>query len=311
MAFNPEDFKFERILPPEEVKPILEWDALHRLILVRVKEKEEWVYLTAKLEPQINKNLHDHLPDEWSHENDRIVSFSIYEDGTYLLEKEKLKFDFDKKSSKWIRYEYKDLDLAQVKELFDILKAVLAVQQLDTEVQKSKAIVNIATREEYFEQVEEDKIRKSKKLLRASDWTQLPDATETFSGELELWSKYRNYIRDNVKKPSDFDDVLDFLIYDEEFRWPIDPFRYHELDPKHEIEYLSISEHFTYVVEGSGTFAAETLLGNIKQAAAVELQRQKEGGISVQKQIWDKIQQYKLNDGLTGAVIENLKVEGI
>ena len=51
MAFNPDDFQFERILPPEERKPILEWDALHRLMVVRVKQDGEWTYLATKLEP--------------------------------------------------------------------------------------------------------------------------------------------------------------------------------------------------------------------------------------------------------------------
>jgi len=308
MAFNPDDFQFERILPPEERKPILEWDALHRLMVVRVKENSEWTYLATKLEAQVNTNLHNNLPDEWSNENDRIVSFSIFEDGEHIFEKEKLKFDFSTKTSKWVRYEKNDLTDSQVRELFDILKAALAVHQADGEVVKSKAIVDIATREEYLVKSDEEKRAILDRLLRASDWTQLSDATEKFTGELALWTTYRAYLRDNVKTPSDFDDVLDYLIWDEEFNWPIDPYAYHELDPDHETDYLSVPDHFKFTVFEAGSYTTEKIIGNVSQAAILAKQRQAEGGLPLSKQIWDKIQQYSLNEGLTGALIENLNI---
>ena len=308
MAFNPDDFQFERILPPEEKKPILEWDALHRLMVVRVKEDNEWTYLATKLDAQVNTNLHNNLPNEWSNENDRIVSFSIFEDGEHIFEKEKLKFDFSTKTSKWVRYEKNDLTDSQVRELFDILKAALAVHQADGEVVKSKAIVDIATREEYLVKSDEEKRAILDRLLRASDWTQLSDATEKFTGELALWTTYRAYLRDNVKTPSDFDDVLDYLIWDEEFNWPIDPYAYHELDPDHETDYLSVPDHFKFTVFEAGSYTTEKIIGNVSQAAILAKQRQAEGGLPLSKQIWDKIQQYSLNEGLTGALIENLNI---
>ena len=308
MAFNPDDFQFERILPPEEKKPILEWDALHRLMVVRVKENNEWTYLATKLDAQVNTNLHNNLPSEWSNENDRIVSFSVFEDGEHIFEKEKLKFDFSTKASKWVRYEKNDLTSSQVRELFDILKAALAVQQVDGDVVKSKAIIDIATRQEYLSKTDEERRAILDKLLRSSDWTQLADATEKFTGELELWTAYRTYLRDNVKTPEDFDDVLDYLIWDEEFNWPIDPYAYHELDPDHETTYLSIPAHFKFSVYETGSHTTEKIVGNVSQSAILAKQRQAEGGLPLNKQIWDKIQQYSLNEGLTGAVIENLNI---
>ena len=308
MAFNPDDFQFERILPPEERKPILEWDALHRLMVVRVKQDGEWTYLATKLESTVNTNLHNNLPDEWSNENDRIVSFSVFENGEHIFEKEKLKFDFSTKTSKWLRYEKNDLTDSQVKELFDILKAALAVQQVDADVVKSKAIIDIATRQEYLVKTDEEKRALLDKLLRSSDWTQLADATEKFTDELTFWTAYRTYLRDNVKTPEDFDDVLDYLIWDEEFKWPIDPYAYHELDPDHETEYLSVSAHFKFNVFEAGSYTTEKIVGNVSQAAILAKQRQEDGGLPLTKQIWDKIQQYSLNEGLTGAVIENLNI---
>jgi len=308
MAFNPDDFQFEKILPPEERKPILEWDALHRLMVVRVKQSGEWTYLGTKLDAQVNTNLHNNLPDEWSNENDRIVTFAVFEDGDHIFEKEKLKFDFSTKTSKWLRYEKNDLTSGQVKELFDILKAALAVQQTDAEVVKSKAIVDVATRREYLVKTDEEKKAVLNKLLRGSDWSQLSDATEKFSGELEMWTAYRTYLRDNIKTPEDFDDMLDYLIWDEEYNWPIDPYAYHEMDPDHETEYLSVPSHFKFSAFEAGEYSTEQLVGNIKQSAVLAKQRQDEGGLPLNKQIWDKIQQYSLNEGLTGAVIENLNI---
>lgn len=308
MAFNPDDFQFERILPPEEKKPIIEWDALHRLMVVRVKQNEEWTYLATKLEPQINTNLHNNLPDEWSNENDRIVSFSVFENGDHIFEKEKLKFDFSTKQSKWLRYEKNDLTSGQVRELFDILKAALAVQQVDNDVVRSKAIINVATRQEYLSKTNEEKQAAQERLLRSSDWSQLPDSTEKFAGELDMWTTYRTYLRNNIRSPEDFDDLLDYLIWDEEYNWPIDPYAYHELDPDHETPYLSVPQHFVFNVYESGEYTNEQLVGNVKQSAILAKQRQNEGGLPLNKQIWDTINQYSLNEGLTGAVIENLNI---
>ena len=308
MAFNPDDFQFERILPPEEKKPIIEWDALHRLMVVRVKQNEEWTYLATKLEPQINTNLHNNLPDEWSNENDRIVSFSVFENGDHIFEKEKLKFDFSTKQSKWLRYEKNDLTSGQVRELFDILKAALAVQQVDNDVVRSKAIINVATRQEYLSKTDEEKQAAQKRLLRSSDWSQLPDSTEKFAGELDMWATYRTYLRNNIKSPEDFDDLLDYLIWDEEYNWPIDPYAYHELDPDHETPYLSVPQHFVFNVYESGEYTNEQLVGSVKESAILAKQRQNEGGLPLNKQIWDTINQYSLNEGLTGAVIENLNI---
>ena len=307
MAFNPDDFQFEKILPPEERKPILEWDALHRMMVIRVKQEGEWTYLATQLEPQVNTNLHNNLPDEWSNENDRIVSFSVFEDGQHIFEKEKLKFDFSTKATKWLRYEKSDLTDGQVKELFDILKAALAVQQTDAEVIKTKAIVDLATRQEYLAQAAEAKNSIKTKFLSGSDWSQLSDATASFDGELELWTTYRAWIRDNFKVPEDFEDLLDYLIWEEEFSWPIDPFAYQTLDPNHETEYLSIPLHFNRNPLKSGLDSAEKLIGDIA-GAALSVKQLNNDGVPINKQIWDKINEYNLNQGLSGALASNLNI---
>ena len=88
----------------------------------------------------------------------------------------------------------------------------------------------------------------------------------------------------------------------------IDPFAYHELDPDHETEYLSIPAHFKFDVIDTGEFATKEIAGDVKKYAIAAKKIEEDGGIPLAKQIWDKINQYSLNEGLTGAVIENLNI---
>jgi hypothetical protein len=309
MAFNPDDFQFESIAPPEEHKPILEWNALARFIVLRTRgQNNEWEYFAAKLDPAVNSNLLTHCPDEWSNDNDRIINFAIYEDGEYILEKEKQKFDFVTKKSKWVRYEYKNLQLDEAKELFEVLKAAIEVNKLDQEVVRTREIADLATSSEYIVGIDEQTKQTKQILLNKSDWSQLADAQETYTGEIANWTTYRAYLRDNVRSSEDFDDVLDYLVWDAEFEWPIDPVAYHKLDPDGNAEYLSVPEHFSKTVTGTGKFASEALYGNIQAAAITMKSRLRNGGIPVTQRIWEKVQQYNLNDGLAGANLDNLTI---
>jgi len=310
MAFNPEDFQFEAITPPEKHKPILEWNALSRLMIVRLKEADgEYTYHASKIDADVNKNLLANIPDEWSNDNDRIVDFSIYEDGTYILDKEKLKFDFATKTSKYIRYNYGDMTDSQITELFNILKAAIEVSRVEAEVERSREIVDLAKNAEYLTLLNQDRQNVRTKLLQRSDWSQLADAVETFDGEIAMWKTYRDYLRDNIKNPDDFEDLLDYLVWDAGFLWPIDPQQYHANDPDHTVEYLSTSNQFKKTVEGTGKFAVESIHGNITEAATYE-KAKLDNGIPVTKQIWDKIEQYKLNDGLKNVNLDNLNITG-
>jgi len=311
MAFNPDDFQFEAIDAPEEYKPILEWNALARLIVVRVKEEGEWKYYASKISTQVNRNLHEHLPDNWSNENDKIVDFSIYEDGRYILEKEKIKYDFSTKKTKLVRYQYEDLEYTEIKELFEILKTVIEVNRLDNEINRTREILDLASTVEYFTQIDEVRQEQKTKLMNASAWSQLADADsqKTFDGELELWTKYRAYLNDNFRMPADFDDILDYLVWDAQFKWPKDPVTYHRDFPDGTLdEYLTQEDHFGEGIAGSGLFATETVYGKVSQVAVQARERQLSGGVPVTKQIWNRVEKYKLNDTLTGLRLENVSI---
>ena len=310
MAFNPDNFQFERILPPELYKPILEWDALHRFLVIRVVEGGEYSYHSTLLSKEVNQNLHDGMPDEWSHENDRIVSFSIYDDGEYLLEKEKVKFDFATKKTKRIRYKYTDLEETQALEIFNVLKAALSVAVLDEKIERSKAVIDLASRQSFLTQLDSERQDHIAKLLTSSDWTQLADATESFPDEIALWTKYRAYLRDNNRTVETFDDPLDFLLYEDEFKWPIDPAEYHRMDQDHTVEYLSVDEHFTDNVHSSGIRSSTEINGSLNEAATTEKMIARSGGIPISTAIWNKVQQYNLNRGISNVNLDNLNVGG-
>ena len=311
MAFNPDDFQFESITPPEKRKPILEWNALSRLIVVRVKDSDgEYSYHASQLSDEVNKNLLAGIPDEWSNDNDRIIDFSIYDDGEYILDKEKLKFDFSNKTSKYIRYNYGELSTAQITELFNIVKAAIEVQRVDGEIERSREIIDLAKSTEYTITLDAARQQVKATLLQKSDWTQLADATEIFEGEIELWKQYRTYLRNNIKSPNDFEDLLEYLVWDAGFKWPLTPQEYHSSDPEHSVEYLSTSNQFKKSVEGTGKFAVESIYGSVEEAALIEKERINNGGIPVTTQIWDKIKKYNLNHGLANVDLNNLNITG-
>ena len=323
MAFNPEDFQFEAITAPQYIKPIIEWDAIHRVIVLRERSDADdaengYKYYATPLSPQVNTNLIDNLPDKWSHPNDKIISFSLYEDGEYHLEKEKIKFDFKTKKSKLIRYEYKDLQLGEVQEIFDILKAAIQIDVTDKQIIRTKAIVDIASHAAYIDQINQETVDIKDRLLKGSDWSQLADATESFDNELAMWTTYRAWLRENVKGPDDFADLLEYLLYEDDFKWPIDPVQFRFIgqekdrlsDEAKAADYLSHPDHFTKTLELAGARSIESVYGSVKTAVEIERRLARDtDGIPFNKKLWDTVEKYKLNTGLENINLNNLNIQ--
>jgi len=309
MAFNPDNFRFERIVPKEEKKPLIEWDALHRFVVIRVVEGDEITYQTSPLSSTVNENLLNNLPDEYSYENDKLVTFSVYEDGSYLMEKQKLKYNFQSKDSRWIRYQYTDLTEVQARQIFEVIRAAIEVANLEKTIAKTTAITDLATRQSFLEQLDEERQENYKLIMRATEWSQLADATDSFPNEIALWTQYRAYLRDNVRTVDEFTDPLDFITHEDEWRWPIDPKEYVDNDPNQETPYLSVPEHFKTSVYRTGVRAVEAIEGPLQQAAQNSKAIARDGdGVPVSKRIWEIAQQYNLIDGLDGLTDENVKL---
>lgn len=245
LKFNPDDFVFERLPSPDEKKTILEYDAKNRLILLRTKDDDgKYVYNTVVISDAINQNILANIPNEWSNDNDRIILFAIYESGEYILEKEKMKYDFSTKSTKWIQYTSDFLTVEQAKELYNVLNAAIVV---DTEVKNYsnlKDYLELSKKSYYLTQFNKENIDFIEKLLRDTDWRILPDAPEVFENEREMWVLWRSKIRELNKLPSDFEDSLDYLIWLEEMKWPIRPDQYYGKYPEFEVKYLETDDQF-------------------------------------------------------------------
>lgn len=303
MTFNPEDFVFESIELPEENPTILEYDALQKFIIVRVtKPNGEKEYQSCQISEQINKNLLENIPDKYSNRNDRIILFYIREDGTYKLQKEKLKYNFSTNKSNWVRYDYTGLSLEEAKELFDSIKTAVWTQNLVNEEKMIQDTIQLAKKKVYLDSMYRTKLDHQQKLLRGSDWRVLPDAPRTFEGEEEKWVEWRNQLRDIVKSPDQFDTEMDYLIYNEEFKWPINPEQWYDLNDGE--EYLSnLENHWTTSLSVDITSAAlEEINARINEYVSY-IKDRKEEGLSIPKRMYDSIQRYKLLDDIDNITV--------
>jgi hypothetical protein len=228
LNFNPDDFVFEQLPSPDEKKTILEYDAKNRLILLRTKDDGgNYIYNSVVISEKINENILKNISDEWSNNNDRIILFAIYENGDYMLEKEKLKYDFSTKSTRWIQYTTDHLSLDQAKELYNVLNAAITI---DTEMKNyntAKEYLELSKKTYYLTEFGKKNTDIIEKLLRGTDWRVLPDTPEFFENEKEMWVMWRNKIRELDKDPSDFENGLDYVIWLEELKWPMRPDQYY------------------------------------------------------------------------------------
>jgi hypothetical protein len=245
LKFNPDDFVFQQLPSPDERKTLLEYDALNRIVLIRAKNEYGVVtYNSVFISDKINKIILQNIPDEWSNDNDRIVLFAIYEDGEYVLEKEKMKYDFNTKSTKWLRYNSTHLTVAQAKELYSVINTAVFLDNTVETYNNVNEYLELSNKTYYLQELSQKNNSVVQKLLRSTDWRILPDYPETFENETSLWIKWRDEIRKLEKNIDEFEDPLDYLIYNEELKWPIKPDMYHEQYPNNEVEYLSTNDQF-------------------------------------------------------------------
>lgn len=301
--FNPDEFVFQKVLTPEDNPTLLEYDAKNGLVLIRmINEDKTHEYRAINLSQDLNNNLLKNVPDKWSNENDRILVFAIKEDGTYFLEKEKMKYDFNSKQTRWIQYEYKNLSLDEAKELFEVIQATAVLNNTKKEYEVNSALLELSRKDFYLDKIYLDKKALAEAYLRDSDWRVLPDAPERFDGEIELWKIWREKLRTTIKKPSDFESDLDYLLYDEDFMWPINPDMYYSKYPNCEVEYLSTEDQYTYG-DVSITNEKQELLSKQITAAVKQAKFDAENGVPINTEFYKIIEKYKLLEG-----IETLKI---
>jgi len=296
-VFNPEDFVFQKLELPEDNPTLIEYDAKARLIYVRVVNPatKEYEYQAVHLNDTVNKNLLEYLPDEWTNENDRIILFAVHQNGKVILEKEKLKYNFETKETYWVNYSYKNFTQENAKELFEALKAAVFVHNTNEEIKQYEQLVSIARKQEFLDSMYLDILSTSERMLRETDWRILPDAPESFPGEKDLWIKWREFVRNSPKKPEDFEEEIDFLIYKEDFKWPINPEEYKLQYPNNDgSNYLETPDQFVPYETHLNTSSAMSKVDAKLKVALNEYVRAKEGGVPIPKQLYDVIEKYSL-----------------
>lgn len=310
ISFNPDDFVLEEFVPPEEKKPILDYDAQNSIMFVRFKADDgSYKYNTISLKYDLNVKILANIPDEWSNDKDKLISFGIFDDGTYSMTKKKLKYDFNTNTTKWISYECSQLTLEQAKEFFDILKSMLFVHQTLENYNKSQEIFNAVTLTEQF--LDEEYLNKCiqrDSLLRQSDFRILEDYPESFEGEKQLWIEWRSSLRDIVKKMEDFDEIVDYIIYLQEFKWPIDPLIYHEKYQNTDTQYLSTSDQYV-MNENLSSSNRITKINESILNSAKNIKSYQKNGVPITKQVYDILEKYRLMDDILNMDVINFTIQ--
>jgi len=300
MAFNPEDFVFEKVSLPEHDPTILEYDAMAGLIVVRAEDQYGNVeHQCCSLTRKLNENLLSGLPDKFTTRNDRIIQFYIRTNGKYKLTKEKLKYDFKRKESKWTRYEYTTLTEEELKELFQAFKTAIWVQNTLNQEEIIQETIELAKKPAYMNSMYAKDRDEVDRMLRSSDWRVLPDYPEQYEGEQKDWVTWRDQLRNLVRNPAEFDTELEYLIYKEELRWPYNPDTvWNQIDIQREHEYLQHESHWSKSSSVNTTSESiERITANVNAYIAA-IKERKEDGIPITKQMYDTINKYRLIESI-------------
>jgi hypothetical protein len=239
----------------------------------------------------------ENIPDEWSNPNDKVVIFAIYENGEYILEKEKMKYDFSTKSTRWIRYSSEDLTIEQAKELYDVIKTAIFIDQNSKEYTSAVEFLELSKKNYYLTQFNKKNTEFIEKLLRDSDWRVLPDYPEQFTGEKEMWIVWRSKIRELNKTPEDFEDSLDYLIYLEEAKWPIRPDQYNVQYPEFQVGYLETEDQLIKTPELLDDTKEDDYIDNIVKVSEL-LRNYENDGVTISSNMKKLIERYKLIEDL-------------
>lgn len=307
--FNPTDFTLKEIKDPNDRTTLLEWDSTSRLVYVRtIQEDGSYKMNQCFLTEGLNNTILNSFGEEFSNDRDKIVLFGVYDDGTYTCVKKRIKYDFNTQSTKSIRYEKKDYTWEQVKELFDVIKAAVWVENTNEIIETENELNRVVSNELYFDQLYEKGKSQLNVLLRNSDYRLLDDNPEIMENEKDYWMQWRDAIRDVPKQRSDFEDDIDYLIYSVKYRWPKDPVRYykdHDGDMSQYLQDNDLSDKHTQVSsdeENKVRKQAVNILTNKKIRDA--------DGIPVEQKMANIIKKYNLQEYFLNYDLSTLTITG-
>jgi len=177
----------------------------------------------------------DEIDNELWNDNDEITNFTYYDDGTHLLERRKVLYDWQLKRTINRYYKVDDLTDDQVtylKQKFSTVYEMLHIKYLeDTKKEIKNLVMNDLT---LFKQAI---LKIRNKTLIKTDWIMMPDVKADESLK-QLYITYRQYLRDIPQQPSWLEEKYILTTF------PISPEQYLERYPEQDVEYLSTDDQF-------------------------------------------------------------------
>lgn len=197
----------------------------------------------------------------WHSENDLLEIFILFNDGHYLCQRKKLKYDFATKTNYWQSYNFNVAPEDKVQLIKSQIEAFLVINEEVVRYNILKNVEEIGQESIFFERRYFKRIHEKNMMIAACDWRVLPDIEDSYPGEKDMWIKWRKIMREEiVKSPTEFENPLDFLQYLYEIKYPIDPKIYREKYPNQEVEYLQTDDQWTsYDGDASSDFVTQRL----------------------------------------------------
>jgi hypothetical protein len=211
-------------------------------ILLQFLSTENIIYYTmgtrgtsVKLEQEDYEILYQKIGQKWHNENDKLILFEYYLDGSFNIERQKTVFDYRTREQTTKYYPFIEVTQEEVIATYNIFVEFFEEVRIK-DLQRAKDQVRSQLREArtIFKQ---NVVVMRNDLLVKSDWTQMPDVKFKREGEKELWHKYRQYLRDMSELEDWSGNVM-------RVEFPITPKEYYQIDPQKTTEYLTDSTHF-------------------------------------------------------------------
>ena len=224
-------------------KPLLQLDLINNTILqapnsaTTLTDFNTASLQTLEFEDELKTKFFEMIGSFWHTEEDTLDFFSYYNDGTYMAQRSRQKYDFNSESLYWSEYQFKSSSQEQATQVYNTALALFAVaakRKTDLALKKTEALDKEIN---FFESKWIKRSREKQMMLNASDWRVLPDIEDSYEGEKAMWIAWRAKIRSiAVPTPEQYDDKLAFAqtLYNQVY--PIDPKNYRNLYPNGMLE---------------------------------------------------------------------------
>lgn len=194
-------------------------------------------FVQREIDPELKVALMEKIGEFWNTDVDRLEAFAYYTDGTYLCQRKRQKYDFERESTYWLDYQFRGASTEQAKELALLVEATFAIQQ---KAKVESAFVKMEARlkeHNFFESKYLKRTREKNLLLASTDWRVLPDIQDSYEGEKDRWIAWRAKIRSiPVPDSAVYANPLEFAKALYGLTYPIDPKLYRELYPNDMLE---------------------------------------------------------------------------